>query len=99
METPSASYTATTRSQARSYLIENENFGVSFFLSLHLPSPKDGHSTVMFDLNMKSSPVFYVVLANVNDGARSMHFLQLPLSHLYQWLCVTNPLCDGACEH
>jgi len=68
-------------SQAR-YFLEGESFDEFF---THLPLPGDSRSTVMFNLNMKSFPIFDVVLPNANGGVQGMHFPQPLLSCLHQW--------------
>jgi len=81
------------RSVSGSFLTENENFSVSCFLSLHLPSPRDGHSTAMFSPGHGTFLTFDGVLANVSDGTQGMH-LQPSISYLHPWLDV--PVCDSS---
>ena len=59
---------------------------VSFFpiSTSSLPKSDHEHSTAIFNLNVKLSPIFDVALANTSDRVLGPRFLQPPLSHLRQ---------------
>lgn len=56
---PRRTLCTTVQSQIRSFLVENENFGVSFFLSLHLRFPWTLNGDVQLE---HSFPIFGVVI-------------------------------------
>lgn len=65
-------YTTTVQSRIRSFLVENENFGMSFF---YLYTGFHGHSTGMSNLNIRSLSLV-LQFANARGGAQYIRFLQ-----------------------